>query len=129
MRKRIPKPDSTHPAQRGKKAHRSPDQEARWESKILLCLEGQDTKLLDKETYKVYRKISGTGARLQGPIPLPVRRLPDSTMPLETDRIHRRLFLILFPTAETVSLLEKIALSGSVKTSITVEEVTSEVDP
>ena len=85
--------------------------------------------MLDKETYKVYRKISGTGARLQGPIPLPVRRLPESTTSPETDRIHRRLFLILFPTEETVSLLEKIALSASVQTSITVEEIPAQGSP
>ncbi len=129
MGKRISKPDSTHPPGRRKRGPPSPGREARWESKILLCLEAQDTKLLDKETYKVYRKISGTGARLQGPIPLPVRKLPESTTSPETDRIHRRLFLILFPTERTVSLLEKIALSGSVQTSITVEEIPAEGSP
>lgn len=123
MRKRISPPDSTPSRGKKKRGARTPSESARWESKILLSLEGQDPKLLDKETVKIYRRISGTGARLQGPFPLPVRRLPESTTPPETDRIHRRLFLIFFPTEETVSLLEKLALSGSVQTSISVEEI------
>jgi small subunit ribosomal protein S10 len=86
-------------------------------------LEGEDPKLLDKETEKVYRKIDGTGARIQGPVPLPTRRLEDSRTNLQTDRVHRRLFRILSPTEKTVSLLEKLALSGSIGTSISVEEI------
>jgi small subunit ribosomal protein S10 len=125
MRKRIPRTDSTHGPLKGKRSTRALDDASQWESKILLYLEGEDPKLLDKETYKVYSKISGTGAKLRGPIPLPVRRLPESTSTLEADRVHRRLFLILFPTAQTISLLEKLALSGSVKTSISVEEITA----
>ena len=125
MRKRIPKADSTDRHQKRKRGARALDDAARWESKILLYLEGTDPKLLDKETYKIYRKISGTGARLRGPVPLPIRRLPESTATPESDRVHRRLFLILFPTAQTISLLEKLALSGSVQTSISVEEITA----
>ena len=123
MRKRIPKAD---PKKLPKKRHGGAwplAQAVRWESKIILSLEAKDPKLLDKETYKVYRKIQGTGARIQGPVPLPVRCLPEGTMGLETDRVHRRLFHIFFPTELTVSLLEKLALSGAVQTSISVEEI------
>jgi len=123
MRRRITKDDSKdrHPKRtRGARAH---DDAARWESKILLHLEGKDPNLLDKETSKVYRKISGTGARLRGPLPLPVKALPEGTATGETDRVHRRLFLIYFPTEQTVSFLEKLALSGSIHTSISVEEI------
>ena len=129
MRRRIPKADSAHRQQERKRGARALDDAERWESKIFLYLEGKDPKLLDKETYKVYRKISGTGARLRGPVPLPVRRLPESTATLETDRVHRRLFVILFPTEQTVSLLEKLALSGSIETSISVEEIPAEGRP
>lgn len=101
----------------------------RWESRILLYLEAEDPKLLDKEALKVYQKIDGTGAKIQGPVPLPVTRLPDSHPPPDTDRLHRRLFRILFPTEKTVSLLEKLALSGSVKTSVSVEEIPTGDNP
>jgi len=129
MGKRISRVDSKHLPEKRKARGRSPKDAARWQSKILLYLEGYDPRLLDKETYKVYRKISGTGARLRGPVPLPVRPLPESTATPETDRVHRRLFLIFFPTEQTISLLEKLSLSGSVQTSISVEEITAEDHP
>jgi small subunit ribosomal protein S10 len=95
----------------------------RWDSRILLYLEAEDPKLLDKETQKVYRKIDGTGAKIQGPVPLPAKRLSGKRASPDADRVHRRLFRILFPTEQTVSLLEKLALSGAVQTSISVEEI------
>jgi ribosomal protein S10 len=125
MRKRIPKADLTDQHPKRTSGARALGDAARWESKILLYLEGKDPNLLDKETYKVHRKISGTGARLRGPVPLPVRPLPESTATLETDRVHRRLFLVYFPTEKTVSLLEKLALSGSIQTFISVEAITA----
>jgi small subunit ribosomal protein S10 len=125
MRRRIPKDDSTDRHPKRTRGARALDDAARWESKILLHLEGKDPNLLDKETSKVYRKISGTGARLRGPVPLPAKPLPEGTATHETDRVHRRLFLIYFPTEQTVSFLEKLSLSGSVQTSISVEEITA----
>ena len=78
MPKRIRKTESTSPARKGRRDTRPSEEASRWESRILLYLEGEDPKLLDKETQKVYRKIDGTGAKIQGPVPLPVRRLPES---------------------------------------------------
>ena len=129
MPKRIRKTESTSPSRKGRRDARPGEETTRWESRILLYLEGEDPKLLDKETQKLYRKIDGTGAKIQGPVPLPVRRLPESRTTLHTDRVHRRLFRILFPTEKTVSLLEKLALSGSVQTSISVEEIPSDDTP
>lgn len=123
MRKRVPKEDPPNLPIKRRTGARPPDDAVRWASKMLLYLEAKDPKLLDKETQKVYRKIHETGARIQGPVPLPVRLLPEGTMALETDRVHRRLFHIFFPTERTVSLLEKLALSGAVETSISVEEM------
>jgi len=125
MRRRIPKDESKDRHPKRTRGARALDDTARWESEILLHLEGKDPSLLDKETSKVYRKISGTGARLRGPVPLPVRALPEGTATHESDRVHRRLIFIYFPTEQTVSLLEKLALSGSVQTSISVEEITA----
>jgi len=129
MGKRIRKTDSTSQPRRKRRGAGTLEKAERWESRILLYLEAEDPKLLDKETQKVYRKIHGTGAKIQGPVPLPVTRLPESRATLDTDRIHRRLFRILFPTEKTVSLLEKLALSGAVQTSISVEEITTEGNP
>ena len=129
MGKRIRKTDSTSQPKKKHRGARPLEKADRWESRILLYLEAEDPKLLDKEAQKVYRKIDGTGAKIQGPVPLPVTRLPESQTTLDTDRVHRRLFRILFPTEKTVSLLEKLALSGSVKTSISVEEIPTEGNP
>jgi ribosomal protein S10 len=123
MRKRMPRGESTALPRKREKGTGPADAGTRWASRILLYLEGKDPRLLDKETYKVYRKISGTGARLQGPVPLPVKPLSDSSSTPGTDRLHRRLFLVWFPTEMTVSLLEKLALSEAVQTSISVEEI------
>ncbi len=129
MGKRIRKTDSTNQPRKKRGIAAPIEKSDRWESRILLYLEAEDPKLLDKEAQKVYRKIDGTGAKIQGPVPLPVTRLPASQATLDADRVHRRLFRILFPTEKTVSLLEKLALSGSVKTSISVEEIPTEDNP
>jgi small subunit ribosomal protein S10 len=129
MPKRIRKTDSTSPPRKRRRETKPLEKAVRWESRILLYLEGEDPKLLDKETQKVYRRIDGTGAKIHGPVPLPVRRLPESRATPDADRIHRRLFRILFPTEKTVSLLEKLAISGSIQTSISVEEIPPEDNP
>ena len=129
MGKRIRKTDSTSQPRKKRRGAGPLEKTDRWESRILLYLEAEDPKLLDKEAQKVYRKIDGTGAKIQGPVPLPVTRLPESQTTPDTDRVHRRLFRILFPTEKTVSLLEKLALSGSVRTSISVEEIPAGDNP
>ncbi len=129
MGKRIRKTDSAARHKKRRKRVGPLGSSDRWQSRILLYLEAEDPKLLDKETEKVYRKIDGTGARIQGPVPLPVQPLPGDSDSPGRDRIHRRLFRILFPTETTVSLLEKLALSGTVRTSISVEEIQPEAPP
>ena len=78
--------------------------------------------MLDKETYKVYGHISGTGAVIQGPIPLPVESSEEPPRGEGASLIHRRLFKIDYPTPEIISLLEKLPLSGAVEASVIVEE-------
>jgi small subunit ribosomal protein S10 len=129
MPKRIRKADSTHASGKRTRATRTLPKAVQWECRILLHLEGEDPKLLDKETQKVYRRIDGTGAKILGPVPLPAQRLPEGQTTLDADRIHRRLFRILFPTERTVSLLEKLDLSGAVRTSISVEEIPPQENP
>jgi small subunit ribosomal protein S10 len=127
--KRIRKTESASPPKKRSRRAAPLGKADRWESRILLYLEGEDPQLLDKETQKVYFKIDGTGAKIQGPVPLPAQRLPASRASPNKDRLHRRMFRILYPTEQTVSLLEKLALSGSVQTSISVEEIEAGDDP
>jgi len=123
MPKRIRKTGSPQPPSKRRQKTAPTAENVRWESRVFLRLEGEDPKLLDKETEKVYRKIDGTGATIQGPVPLPVRQLPADQTARDADRVHRRLFCILFQTEKTVALLDGLALSGAVRTSISVEEI------
>ena len=129
MGKRIRKTASASQPEKKRGGASPPKKADRWESRILLVLEAEDPKLLDKETLKVYRRIEGTGAKIQGPVPLPATRIPENRPPVKTDRVHRRLLRILYPTEKTVSLLDKLALSGSVETSISVEEIPAGDNP
>jgi len=122
MKKRIapPHPAPPPPSKRrtaGRRAARS-----EWKGRILLYLESQDPRLLDKETHKVYLKIRETGVNLQGPIPLPLQRPAGCRDPESPAGLHRRLFRIFIPTEEFIPFLEKLPLSGSVNASFQVEE-------
>ena len=120
MRKRIPSTPSPPSSGRIKTAGVKVEKKTVWKSEISLFLESADPRLLDKETYKFFCRIGETGARILGPIPLPVQ-WPEGSQ-REAVGIHRRLFRILSPTEKTVSLLEKLSLSGSVNASIHVED-------
>jgi len=93
-----------------------------WSNKLLLHIESPDPRLLDKEAGKIYYRIRESGARVWGPIPLPVDRRSGSSEGEDGQRIHRRLIQILFPREETITLLEKLSLSRTVQSSILVEE-------
>jgi small subunit ribosomal protein S10 len=122
MRKRI----STVPATPGEKKQRTPGmrpvKNPIWKNQLFLHLESPDPNLLDKETSKLYLRIRESGAQIQGPVPLPVRFQEGSGPGGEPARIHRRMFKVLSPTGKTVSLLEKLSLSGSVTAFVEVEE-------
>ncbi len=122
MKKIIPPSQISSSPKKKSKMTSSPSHKTVWDSKILLYLEGKDPNLLDKETYKIYRRISGTKAKILGPVPLPIQDTAKNIHPADSDRVHRRLFQILFPTENTISLLEKLALSDSIQASILVEE-------
>lgn len=124
MRRRIPRTQPPRPARRGKKGPEGPGRETSWESRILLYLKCDDPRLLDKEASKVHQRIVGTGAGIQGPIPLPVEHEAGPAADAQAGRVHRRLLRILLPTEETVTLLDKLALSESVQASIRVETMT-----
>ena len=122
MRKRIPAAPSVPDRRRKKAAGRAPEKKTAWKNKVFLRLESPDPRLLDKEAYKLYHMISESGATVRGPVPLPVRLSEEPSPGGDPSRLHRRLFKILSPTEKTVSLLEKLSLSGAVQALVTVEE-------
>ncbi|MEW6442183.1 MAG: hypothetical protein AB1640_14695 [bacterium] len=127
-RRYVPSPPPPAPKRpsRGAKARSlQPDDRIAWDSRLLLTIESPDPRLLDKEAGKLYHRIAGSGARVRGPIPLEVRSVPPPSAQGTDLRLHRRLFLILFPKEETVSILEKLSLSESVHGTIEVEEAGS----
>jgi len=93
-------------------------------TKIRIRLKAYDCKLLDKSTKEIAITAEKSGARVIGPIPLPVKikkytvlKSPftdkKSREQFET-RIHKRLLDILEPTQETLNALMKLELSAGV---------------
>jgi ribosomal protein S10 len=123
MRKRIPAAPSVPGRRKKKAAVKAPEKKTAWKNKVFLHLESPDPRLLDKEAYKLYHLISESGATVQGPVPLPIRFSEEPSPGGGPSRLHLRLFKILTPTEKTISLLEKLSLSGAVQASVTVEEV------
>jgi len=122
MKKRIPPSQLSTVVKGNKKSSPKTEQKTVWDSKILLSLEGKDPNLLDKEALKIYRRISSTHAKISGPIPLPARQSTEDLKDIYEDRIHIRLFQILYPTESTISLLEKLSLSESIQASLSIED-------
>lgn len=96
--------------------------------KIRIRLKAFDHKLLDQSTKEIVETARRTGARIAGPIPLPVRinrytvlRSPHvdkkSREQFEV-RTHKRLLDILEPTQQTVDQLMKLDLSAGVDVEI-----------
>jgi len=122
MRKRIPDAPPPPPRRRKKAAGAGGEKRPGWKNQVILFLESPDPRLLDKEAFKLYHRISESGAAVQGPVPLPVRPEQRPVPGEGVVRIHQRLFRILRPTEKTVSLLEKLSLSGAVRASVEVQE-------
>ena len=116
------------PSQKGRQRLLRPGIPTTWSGKLLLYIESQDPRLLDKEAGQIYLRIRKSGARVLGPIPLPVEKESGPSEREEGHRVHRRLLQILFPREETIAVLEKLSLSPTVRSSILVEETEME-DP
>src|SRR3972149_6656448 len=96
--------------------------------KIRIRLKSYDHRLLDQSVVEIVDTAKRTGARVVGPIPLPVRinrftvlRSPHvdkkSREQFEV-RTHKRLVDILDPTPQTVDALMKLDLSAGVEVEI-----------
>ena len=96
--------------------------------KITIRLKGYDHRLLDQSVVEIVQTAKHTGARVVGPIPLPVRinrftvlRSPHvdkkSREQFEV-RTHKRLVDIMEPTSQTVDALMKLDLAAGVDVEI-----------
>ena len=96
--------------------------------KIRIRLKSYDHRLLDQSVVEIVDTAKRTGARVVGPIPLPVRinrftvlRSPhvDKTSREQFEmRTHKRLLDIVDPTPQTVDALMKLDLAAGVDVEI-----------
>ena len=99
------------------------------QQKIRIKLKAFDHKLIDKSTREILETVTKTGAKVVGPIPLPVKKekitvlisphkAKDARDQYET-RTHKRLFDIVNPTEQTVDALMRLDIAAGVDVKIT----------
>ena len=98
------------------------------DQKIRIRLKAYDHKLLDRSVEEIVETAKRTGARVAGPIPLPieinkfcVNRSPHVDKKSREQfeiRTHKRLIDIIEPTQSTVDSLMKLDLSAGVDVEI-----------
>lgn len=95
--------------------------------KIRIKLQAFDHRLLDKSVWEIVSTVKRTGAKLKGPVPLPVRierftvnRSPHVDKKSREQfeiRTHKRV-MIIDPTPQTVDALMKLDLAAGVEVDI-----------
>lgn len=95
--------------------------------KIRIKLKAFDHRLLDKSTAEIVNTVKRTGAKINGPVPLPlkmekftVNRSPHVDKKSREQfeiRTHKRL-MIIDPTPQTVDALMKLDLAAGVEVDI-----------
>jgi small subunit ribosomal protein S10 len=99
--------------------------------RIIIRLKAFDHRLLDRATSEIVDTAKRTGARINGPIPLPTKTErytvlvsphgdKDARDQYEI-RTHKRLVVIVQPTDKTVDALMKLDLAAGVDVQISVE--------
>jgi small subunit ribosomal protein S10 len=98
--------------------------------KIRIRLKGFDYRVIDSSAQDIVETAKRSGARVSGPVPLPVQiekfsvnRSPHvnkKSMEQFEIRTHKRLIDIVEPTAQTVDELKKLNLPSGVDISINV---------
>ncbi|MDH4121245.1 MAG: 30S ribosomal protein S10 [Deltaproteobacteria bacterium] len=94
------------------------------EQKIKVRFKAYDPNLLDQTVKEIVNAVRRTGAKVDGPIPLPTRRTmvtvlrsphgdKKSREQFET-RTHKRLMYIIEPTPQTMDALMKLDISAGV---------------
>jgi small subunit ribosomal protein S10 len=99
--------------------------------RIIIRLKAFDHRLLDRATLEIVDTAKRTGARINGPIPLPtkIERYTVLISPHANKdardqyeiRTHKRLVVIVQPTDKTVDALMKLDLAAGVDVQISVE--------
>ena len=100
---------------------------------IRIRLKSFDYKLIDKSAKEIVDTAKRTGARVQGPVPMPTR-LERFTVLISPHvnkhardqyeiRTHKRLVLIVDPTDKTVDALMKLDLASGVDVQITLNKI------
>ncbi len=91
---------------------------------IRIKLKGYDHKLVDNSVSKIVSQVEKTGAKVNGPIPLPtekniytiiraVHKYKDSREQFEI-RTHKRLIELENVTAETEAMLSRVSIPAGV---------------
>ena len=99
------------------------------QQKIRIKLMAFDNKLIDASTKEILETITKSGAKVIGPIPLPVKKEritllisphkdKDARDQYET-RTHKRLLDIVNPTEQTVDALMRLDIAAGVDVKIT----------
>ena len=98
--------------------------------KIRIKLKAYDHKILDQSAEKIVDTVKRTGARISGPVPLPIDRniycvirsphIDKESMEHFELRTHKRLIDILEPTSKTVDALMHLDLPAGVDIKIKV---------
>ncbi len=96
--------------------------------KIRIRLTAYDHRLLDKSAAEIVETAKRTGAKVSGPIPLPIRKeaftvlrgpnIDKKSREQFEIRTHKRLLEILEPTSKTVDALMKLDLPAGVDAEI-----------
>lgn len=96
--------------------------------KIRIRLKAYDHRLLDQSAKEITSTAKRTGAKVAGPIPLPIKKsgwtvlrsphVDKKSREQFEIRVHKRLLDILEPTADTVPALMKIDLPAGVDVEI-----------
>jgi len=97
---------------------------------IRIRLKSYDHKLIEKSATEIVNTAKKTGARISGPVPLPVKtdkmtilispHVNKNARDQYEIRTHRRLIIILGPTDKTVDSLMKLDLAAGVDVTIAV---------
>ena len=99
------------------------------QQKIRIKLKAFDHKLVDKSTKEILETVTKTGAKVVGPIPLPVKKekltiltshhVDKKARDQYETRTHKRLFDIINPTEQTVDALMRLDIAAGVDVKIT----------
>jgi small subunit ribosomal protein S10 len=98
------------------------------QQRIRIRLKAYDHRVIDQSAQEIVETVKRTGARVAGPIPLPIRierftmtrspHVDKKSQETFEQRTHKRLLDILEPTAKTVDELKKLNLPAGVDITI-----------